>query len=107
MFLTLEPQTLISLYALAIDLLQSLYSTWVFDVGFLCVSSPCSQIYMHFVAGELFMKIKEKDAFELKNFSLTKACLIFESNAETSAKKLCLDRMKICNTERCVVKGTL
>lgn len=104
MFLTLEPQTLISLYALAIDLLQSLYSTWVFDVGvFVC--GALTVRYMHFVTGELFMKIKEKDAFELKNFSLTKACLIFESNAETSANEVCLDRMKICNTKGVLLKG--
>lgn len=51
MFLTLEPQTLISLYALAIDLLQSLYSTWVFDVGvFVC--GALTVRYMHFVTEE-------------------------------------------------------
>lgn len=53
------------------------------------------------------MKIKEKDVFELKNFFLIKVCFIFELNVEISVNKLCLDRMKICNIERCVVKGIL
>lgn len=62
---------------------------------------------MYFVVGELFMKIKEKDVFELKNFFLIKVCFIFELYVEISVNKLCLDRMKICNIERCVVKGIL